>query len=208
MEQDYQGAKELIILNDNPSQKLTCNFQGVRVVNLPERISSLGKKYNELVKLAYGTIILPWEDDDISLPHRISQAVERLNGFDWFNPRGSWFQDRSGLHHKHTHGYLVNASAITKEALQRVPFDEISGNQDAIWHGKASALLSSSPHTLNHPREWSYVYRWGMRAHLSGFRDTEAAYRNASTSVAGAYTIHPKWHHDYRELTQCSLRSA
>lgn len=197
----------MIILNDNPTQKLHCNFQGIRVINLDTRIPSLGQKYNVLASLAEGTIILPWEDDDVSLPHRISDSVDRIGDTAWFHPRGSWFHDRRGLHWTHSHGYLVNASAIRKEFIEAVPFANVSGNQDADWYVRATLLTVPSHRYYQHPREWSYVYRWGMRQHLSGFTDTERAYRDADKGLPGTYEIVPRWHHDYRALISAALLS-
>src|SRR5687768_12090587 len=66
--QEYDGPKELIILNDCAEQRLVCHAPNVHVCNYPQRIASLGLKYNALIEIARGSIILPWEDDDISLP--------------------------------------------------------------------------------------------------------------------------------------------
>lgn len=196
-----------MILNDNPTQTLTCNFQGVRVINIQTKFRSLGEKYNALAKLAEGAIILPWEDDDVSLPHRISDSVDRLKDHDWWNPRGSWYEDQRGMHHQHSHGYLVNCSAIRRTALEQVPFDNVSGNQDKLWYIRAGMLLDRSPNVYTHPREWSYVYRWGKRNHLSGNHNTEKAYAEATKSIAGSYEIIPRMHSDYREKIRCALHS-
>src|SRR5215211_75266 len=89
--------KELIVLNDCPEQELVCLAPGVRVVNLPERFPSLGDKRNAGVELARGELIAPWDDDDISLPWRLSHSVERLGDADYYNPRSWWHMDSRGL---------------------------------------------------------------------------------------------------------------
>lgn len=73
-------AKELIVVNDGPSP-LASSDSRVRVVNLPEspdgvRRWTLGEKRNVGVRAARGQWVATWDDDDISLPHRIAAQVE------------------------------------------------------------------------------------------------------------------------------------
>src|SRR3954466_8935457 len=68
--QTYKGPKELLIVNDCPVQKLFCTVPGVTVVNVPIKFPTLAEKYDYMVSLAKDGIIMPWEDDDISLPGR------------------------------------------------------------------------------------------------------------------------------------------
>lgn len=199
LEQEYDN-KELVILNDNPRQKLICREDGVTVYNSTKRFASLGEKYNRLVELAEGEVILPWEDDDISLPHRIKQAVERLGQYQYWNPHQSWFEDRAGLHYDHQHGYCLNASAIHKTAFDTLKFANVSGSQDADFATRAELFLDCSPHSLISHSEWSYVYRWGVRDHLSGHKNMAKAYRDADTSVPGSYVIEPTMYRDYAKL--------
>jgi hypothetical protein len=90
LRQDYPN-KELIVINDCPGQELICDEPGVRVVNVAERFPSIGDKLNAAVGLARGELIARWDDDDISLPWRLSLSVERLGDADYFNPRCYWF---------------------------------------------------------------------------------------------------------------------
>ena len=96
----------------------------VRVVNLPDRYRTLGEKYNAMVSLASGSLLAPWEDDDISLPHRLELSRERLGDRDYFNPRRYWFLDDDGLHWDHPMGVGHNLSLFRKRALanrRRIP---------------------------------------------------------------------------------------
>jgi len=89
--QNYEGPKELVILNDNENQTLTTNITNIRIINITSKIKTLGEKYNLMLELVRGSIIFPWEDDDISLPNRIKQGVDKLTNnltefkYDYFN---------------------------------------------------------------------------------------------------------------------------
>lgn len=187
--QDYP-AKELVVFNDSREQTLVCELPGVRVVNMPTRYATLGEKYNAAIKAARGDIILPWEDDDVSLPHRISQAVERLKGHAYFNPRRSWYW-HDKLHSDHQHGVCHNASAYTREAWEKVGgYPAVSGSQDATMDSRLRALGRTAPPLTDDFREWSYVYRWGMQPyHLSGSGDCESFYRDVPRPPAGVFMV-------------------
>lgn len=73
-------AKELVVVNDGPGT-LSSGDPRVRVVNLPQspdgaRRWTLGEKRNVGVRFARGEWVATWDDDDISLPHRIATQVE------------------------------------------------------------------------------------------------------------------------------------
>src|SRR6185312_11669139 len=67
--QDYPGEKELVILNDFADLTLRCDAPNVKVVNVPFRMRTIGEKRNACVGFCTGTVIFPWDDDDIHLPH-------------------------------------------------------------------------------------------------------------------------------------------
>jgi glycosyltransferase involved in cell wall biosynthesis len=74
--QDY-AHKELIILNDSPSQTYVCDVPDVRVINVDERYPTLGEKRNAIIEQARGEFIAVWDDDDVHLPWRLSFSVEQ-----------------------------------------------------------------------------------------------------------------------------------
>jgi glycosyltransferase involved in cell wall biosynthesis len=206
MRQEYD-KRELIILNDCPGQTLSCRVTGVRVINVDCKIATLGEKFNRLIEEAEGKIILPWEDDDISLPHRIPQSVGKLQGFDYWNPQRSWYETSGKVVKDHNHGVCHNASAFRKDCGVR--YAECSGPQDAIMDARLKLKAKWNRIDLKHPAEWSYVYRWGVsNYHLSGFGTgkMEAAYKAKQQIAEGKYEIQPVMYKDYynicKELSQ------
>lgn len=78
LRQDYEGQKELIILNDFEKHKLYYDHPEIKIYNLDQKIYPLGKKFNETVKLCSGEILFTWEDDDIYLPNRVSLTIKKM----------------------------------------------------------------------------------------------------------------------------------
>src|SRR5215212_6246488 len=125
--------KELIVLNDCPGQELSCDSPGVRVVNVPERFPTLGEKYNAAIALARGDLIAPWEDDDISLPWRLSLSVDRLGDAGYFNSRVCWLLNSNGFHLDSFAGYGHNLSIFTRAAFEAVGgYPTIDDLHDAV----------------------------------------------------------------------------
>lgn len=200
--------KELIILNDCPEQRILCNVPNVRVLNVPSRFKTLGEKYNALVEEAKGTIILPWEDDDISLPNRLAQAEEKLReGREYFNPQQSWYEDKGKIHADHKHGVCHNASAFRKDLWKRVGgYDQCIGDQDSKFDLKCKQLgVVAKPLTCQ--KEWTYIYRWGVsNAHLSGAKDMKAFY-NSIQAKPGIAAITPVEYQKYALLIASILNN-
>jgi hypothetical protein len=198
---------ELLVLNDHPAQEVVFDHPRVRVVNHTPRFRTLGEKYNALVSLASGSLLAPWEDDDISLPHRLEQSREHLGERDYYNPRCYWYLDRDGLHWDHAAGVGHNLSLFRRRAWQIVGgYPAVTGSQDA----ELDQRLTSHPRVCCRVEaealpvpEWYYVYRWGSSpCHLSGQADMQGLYDSlgAAPAPAGRFTLRPHWREDYPAL--------
>ena len=64
LNQDYDGEKELVIVNDYPQQKLIFDHPEVRIFNLDYTFETIGQKENFAVEQCKGDIIAVWDDDD------------------------------------------------------------------------------------------------------------------------------------------------
>lgn len=195
--------KELLILNDCASQILICDIPGVRVVNTAERSATLGGKYNRMVEMARGEIIAPWEDDDLSLPHRLASSVERLGDADYFNPRAYWFLCGDRLQHEQDTGYAHNCSVYRKSAWRTVGGYPEDCRQDAGMDSR----LRQTCRVVDGPlcvSESVYIYRWAVGPHLSGNANPQAAYEafGAMQHATGHYEIRPHWRADYVAMTR------
>jgi hypothetical protein len=213
--------RELIILNDTPGQLLFSLTPGVIIVNVPTRFRTLGEKRNTLTALAKGEIFFPWDDDDISLPGRISLSVEKLLEKDgvryeypfygYLNPRNYWFYTpEKKIEVPRSLGYGHNASVYTLEAFRKAggyPFISVGEDRDldSLFRKRVAVkdLLESLPY-----EEWWYIYRWGVSPrHLSGKPGTETHYREIGTEriERGTYRIEPRWRLPYDEMVAAKI---
>jgi hypothetical protein len=228
LRQDYpKEQRELLILSDCPKQEIFCAEPGVRILNYPTRFASLGAKFNELCKQARGAVLLPWEDDDIALPRRISQAVQALEfdgwdvddkgrwtfaarvqpRYDYWNPQRCWFLTSGTLSKDHHHGVCHNSSAFTKEAFLKVGgYPHISGAQDIEMDRRLKKQVKVAPPLPDgQPSDWQYIYRWGVSdVHLSGRKPHDEFYTEVGTRpiFEGRFQIWPVWLQDYTAMAK------
>lgn len=225
LQQDYPAElRELIILNDTPGQELICNAPGVKVHNSPTRYNSLGEKRNALVAMSQGKILLPWDDDDISLPIRISQAVFYMKVVNtltikpdkpiYWNPYHYWYWEGSRLVYPNTIGYGHNCCAYTRDL--KVEYFHTSGNEDAMFAQQVGKLNHRGTIDVTngqfcvHPLEFPYIYRWNVSPHhLSGRADTNRHYKDIGSRaiMGGTFEIFPRWTMDYRELVTAAVKA-
>jgi glycosyltransferase involved in cell wall biosynthesis len=202
LRQDYPN-KELIIINDHPKQKILLKnpHPEIYIINYFERFSTLGRKYNHAINSALGELICTWEDDDISLPNRLSVSVDYIGNHKYFNPR-SYFFLSGDIFQFDGQGYSHNCSMFTKEAWKEVGgYPEVSGPQDAQMDGRLRSLNDTidGRDSLKH-KEWFYIYRWGVsNLHLSGYHDTQKVYDDYALQATqeGEYVLIPHWEQDY-----------
>lgn len=200
--QDYPNI-EVLVLNDAPGQVLYCEHSRVRCINWPERLPNLGDKMNLGVMLAAGSICMPAEDDDISLPWRVSQAVAALSqcpGYDYWSPKRWWYAPVGQPMKADSNGYAHNCSAYRRHSfLGRYSSVVLGHDRDAaVWAGQK---LSNSPVTIR-DTEISYVYRWGVSClHLSGSSDPEHAWNSFHPGEPGRFLLIPVRRKDW--VSEC-----
>ncbi len=201
---------ELVILNDHPGQHLSlvCSNPRVRIINTPVRHRTLGAKYNALVESAYGELLCPWEDDDISLPHRLSFSRKLLGDLDYFNPGRYWFLDQQGMHHEHSMGVAHNCSIYRRSAWEKVKgYSEVTGRQDLDMDQRLRGLQCRLD-PLPVP-DWFYIYCWSRQPyHLSGSHDMQGFYDGMANREfpTGRFLLHPRYRINYEGLVQESLK--
>jgi glycosyltransferase involved in cell wall biosynthesis len=209
LRQDYPN-KELIVFNDTPGQELVCNAPGVIVINAPERLPTLGEKFNAAIAHAHGMLLAPWDDDDINLPWRLSTSVAMLGAGDYYNAGDYWFLDGSGLHHDHALGVGHFTSLISRRAYDSV------GGYPAVSLGvdyeMDQLLRATQPNVVSRETgyrpltidEWFYLYRWGVSpVHLSANGDPTLWDRIGARPITpGRFTIEPRWYADYVAMTR------
>ncbi|WP_375568644.1 glycosyltransferase family A protein [Ahrensia marina] len=206
--QDYPGPKELIILNDLDAQELRFPHQDVTIVNVRERYPTLGDKCNALVELARFDVLSPWDDDDISLPWRLSTSLARLRD-GYFKPRTALFSQQgfiTGFRQAPFHAQ----SCFQKDLWQAVGgYPPIDVGEDTQFETRLRTRFGISHSELT-PAEHFYIYRWRGDGHVSDTKTLKAGLdcyevfdQNVRNQIKtgeepeGLVELKPAWRTDY-----------
>lgn len=217
LNQDYDGEKELVIVNDYPQQKLIFDHPEVRIFNLDYTFETIGQKENFAVEQCKGDIIAVWDDDDVALPNHLSNI-------------NKYFIEGSDLLHWHK-GVLFNVpniQAITGlgnsgivysrkawEAIGRHPLENAGYDMTFVIKIKTmfpNNIIFAEPND----DEVSWFYVWGGRGyHMSGmgsdnddskpnvivrhFEHIESLRMQGKIPTGDIY-LNPNWKYDYNQL--------
>ena len=213
LRQDYPGPKELIVLNDHPKILLE-DFEDeqVKVINVSQRFRTIGEKRNACCGMCSGEVIFPWDDDDISLPWRISFTLEQMANRHYFKPDRLWYLANGVLTEK-------KAVAHAMGAWSKSLFDDVGGYPH-LQSGQDQAIEDlfrvTSRRDVRPVRaeDINYIYRFPGTGsyHLSahgfggGFHQAEAfVQRNVKP---GMYRIVPAWERDYAAMAAEAVNSS
>ena len=215
LRQEYDGKKELIIVNDYPLQKLKFDHPDVKIFNMDTMFNTIGEKDNFAVEQCSGEIIAIWDDDDIMLPNHLSNIAkyfyDGVTTIQW--NRGVYINmpnivDITGL---------GNAGMVyTKDAWKKVGGHNLeNAGYDMSFFFKirdqiGGCIVASPPDD-----EVSFFYVWGGRAyHMSGLgtdtpdrpnvieRHTKyiEQQRLLGNIPTGDVHLKPNWKYDYKQM--------
>jgi glycosyltransferase involved in cell wall biosynthesis len=218
--QDYPD-KELIILNDTPGLRLHYGGDSrVRVINQNFRFATLSTKLQAMIPRATGDVLCRWDDDDISLPWRLSLSLERLRatgGEEW-HPDAYWYWpigDR--LYRNVGHGNSHITSVWTRAALAKIggyPAG-LSGNEDQAFNTKLLEAGLFNEEAIDTENIF-YLYRWGVSEHhLSGAKadamgGCQDHYNRIGErpQVGGEVHLEPRWLENYAAVASRACTAA
>jgi glycosyltransferase involved in cell wall biosynthesis len=196
--------KELIILNDCPVQQLIFDHPQVRIINAAERYPTLSDKITAMIEASSGDAFCRWDDDDISLPWRLSLSVEKLKGRLEWQPTTYWFDPgKLHLNKGHANGHIT--SIWTRECLELIGGypPKMSGWEDQEFDKRLKKLGLYKPEDIP-AEEVFYLYRWGTGSqHLSGIGGGPQSLQGFWDKLGslpqkeGTYTIRPHWAQDH-----------
>lgn len=209
LRQDYEGEKELVIVNDFPYQTLKMSIPNPQVIiaNTPTHIVPLGKKFNVTAALATGEYLMVWDDDDIYLPHRISHSVKHIANGVYHTNRAAILQDgKYELTGNYFHGCLMVAANTFKGVGGYDEQDMSKIDLQLLDKIRAKTGFVSEQIAT---KDLFYIYRWGETGayHISSWGDkepvTNVAMRIAMDRIrrrelkTGSITLNPHWKIDY-----------
>lgn len=213
LRQDYAGEKELIILNDFHKNILSFDHPQVKVINVSKHIVPLGKKFNATVGLCTGDVFMPWEDDDIFLPNRLTYTIANMkNGF--FHTGFAFFEHYDKLIFSGNHFHCN--MAVSRELWNKVGgYSEIDNcTLDIELMHRLKKEVNFTDHEIK-KEDLFYIYRWGGSGsyHASGWGSNPGVEvsKNAegfmtSRDIVGEYTLKPFWKYDYFEKSREALK--
>lgn len=217
--QDYQGPKELIILNDFPKQQIYFDHPEVKVYNLKEKINILGKKFNETVKYCTGEIIFPWEDDDVYLPHKLRTTVNKLltSNKKIFHAQQAFYELSKGNIIKAVNYFGHDLTYHVNMAMYKTVFDNVSGyyiadgvDLDITSMDRFFQSQNYQSERLN-DNEIFYIYRLNSTNSYHGTwlghepegqsKECEKYINSIMHSIpTGDYYLNPHWDFDYDKI--------
>lgn len=213
--QDYPGWKELVILNDVPGVQLSMKFprekEEIRIYNEEVRYATIGEKRNACVDLCQGEIICPWDDDDISLPWRISTIVQEMKNYQYYKPGRFWFIS-SGVLHPVPKKNVAHAMGGWSKSLWKEMgmYPKIQSGQDVEFEHSVRAYKMKDCHSI--PIEsLFYIYRWGTgHYHLSGYGRGQSGFTKIGKRIEvsvdkGEHPLFAGWKRDYVKLTKKAI---
>lgn len=208
LRQDYQGEKELVIVNDYPLQKLEFDHPEVRIFNLDETFQTIGEKENFAVEQCKGDIIAVWDDDDIALPNHLSNIATEIENCDLLHWKKGLYM---GTKDKVEEAWIGNSGMVyTKKIWESVGRHA----KENAGYDKTFVDLVGAIGKIKHaePKKPSWIYIWADRSyHMSGMgtdddtrenvivRHSEhiEGLRKEGKIPTGIITLNPHWKQDY-----------
>lgn len=163
LHQDYDGPKELVIVNSFPQQTLFGTSTDVRIINLNYRPGSLGELRNLAIKEAKGDIVVTWDSDDVFLPHHLSTFAEHFEGNEWV-----WLNSQFWILGESIQSIVRGACplfAFTRAAWADVGgYPSLTVGEDAGLIGKITSKFKGKRVDIE-PDQITFGYRWGQGSH-------------------------------------------
>ena len=136
--QEHDGQAELVVLDDGDDAvaDLMPKDPRVRYVRLRPALV-LGAKRNVACALARGSVLVHWDDDDVSAPDRIARQVEALEHAELCGTSRMFFRDDDGRGWLYAYpepraGWLAGSSlAYRRELWLRHPFERVAAGEDS-----------------------------------------------------------------------------
>jgi glycosyltransferase involved in cell wall biosynthesis len=170
--QDYPN-KELIIFNtdtDSPYD-VSQSVHNVTIVNRSidsvtnEPYTNVGAIRRDALKFASGDYVVTWDDDDIFLPHFMSQAVDRMaeTGLPSFKPEMSFFYSGDNL--RLVRNTLEASVVASMDLVRKYGYLLETGKEGLGWYTKMRDNKELDEHDTNYIP--SYCFNWNDGQEMS-----------------------------------------
>jgi len=200
LRQDYKGEKEMVILNDS-TQPLEFNHPEIHIWNVPKRFRTIGEKRNACVSLCVGDVIFPWDDDDISLPWRVSLCLNKKGDKRYYKNRRAWVWSNGEIRSKPVANTYPSMGCWNRSLFEDVNgYPMIQSGQD-IGIDKKFEQRGERKATPLPDNEVYYIYKFGgtHHPHLSSYGYGKGWNEIGKHEIIkeGKIILQPRWHQDY-----------
>lgn len=214
LQQDYEGEKELIVLNSYKKQTLVGEFPNVKIINLPLRPPSLGAKRNLAVKASSGDWIVTYDDDDIYAPNFLSEFEKHIKpGIDWVWLDKQFFSEKFKI--KEIMVGSFNSVAFSRKAFDAIGgYGELTVGEDRQFVGKLTSQFQGVKVKIA-TEDIAFIYSWGnntfktsghgfdtngkISAHARVEKEVDALVRTGK-EPHGVVKLKPELQHDPRAM--------
>lgn len=220
--QQYDGQRELIIVNDYPEQKLYFDHPDVKIINLDVTFNYLGQKDNYATQICKYNTVAVWDDDDIALPNHLSNINKFFPNYDLLHwQRGCQVDNKK----------IVKISSLGNSGIVYTKDIWLTSggynNNENAGHDMSFVVKLKRDHkckviTASPPDdEISWFYMWGNRCyHASGQGADEPGrdniiirhkrhienLKNQNKIPLGNIELKPKWRINYSKLLANFIR--
>lgn len=182
LNQDYQGAKELIIFNTDTEYPLELSEElkgkNITIINnntdyiTNQPYNNIGAIRRDSLKHANGKYYICWDDDDIFLPWNIRQCMDGLknNPEHWaWKPFRSMFWKSN--HSPELAGNVMEASIISRtDKILEYGFDPHQGGGEHLaWE---RAFQSQSKMVVDKDSIPAYCFNWADQGEMRGHKQS------------------------------------
>lgn len=213
--QDYPGEKQLLILNDFADQSICFDHPQVTIVNVDARFSSLGEKRNRAVELCRHDLIAVWDDDDISLPWRLSFSSSHYDETRrFFKGSHSWVLSNGVLRGPSANRFHSAGMWHRRLFQEAGGYPSMDSGEDAFLEDAFRRIIGTPMNFPIQPEDIYFIYRWGGTGsyHLSGYGRGPAGHEGVQEYVerkvkqgairTGRIALEPQWNLDYTALVR------
>jgi len=198
LNQTELGDAEMVIINDCPSVEYRLDNPKVKIINLNQRFSSVGKKLEWGFTQCKGDVVYRLDDDDLLTPW----ALELQREYHTESPDSDIYRCQkhyffSNNEYQDYADSVNNGNAYRTEWIKGIDMIDKSIGEDnwLTFHTNAKTHIGNTG-------RYSMIYRWGMGVyHISGMGDrpNEEIYEitDKSNKEIGIIHLEPHFRNDY-----------
>ena len=221
LRQEYQGKKELVIVNDYPLQQLNYIHPEIKIINTDTVFSTIGEKENFAVENCQYDIIAVWDDDDIAMPNHLHNISK------YFQPDTDLLHWQNAVLCNQPDQLIITSVGNSGIVYSQKIWEEIGGHflENAGYDMSFVLKIKETSNKIilaNPPdEEVSWFYMWGDRSyHMSGegtdhpeklnviqrHSNYIEQLRKDGKVPTGFITLNPNWKKDYIQILKNSLK--